>query len=657
MVRLPVILFIALFFSGAYFESIVSAQTPRVESPFVEARRLDPPPVREGFTFAILGDRTSGPESGLAILEQAVRDLNHLDPVLVMTVGDQINGYCSSEEWIAQMEQYRAIMSKLRMPWYPTAGNHDVYGPAGNRNDRTNEALYQQYFGPLYYSFDYQQTHFIVLYSDENLSYRNPAQDQRISEEQLDWLRNDLSATDSSKVFVFLHHPRWNYEGDVWEPVHQTLVRSGKVEAVFAGHWHRYRYDGEQNGIRYYCLATTGGLQGDMANAGYFHHFDLITVRNDSWTMAVIPVGAVLEPEFVTGQESDDVRRLCEDDFLTLVDPFPGPISSAVKADLNALISNPTEKSIEFNLFWSGLPDAGWQVIPESCRVGLDPGSEKTVTFSLQGCPPEPDTPLAPIYLEADAVYPLESGRNQPVHTVCPLDYDLPDMPLSLVQEVAGPEKDLALFLDGEDDCLLVKSTDALNPADAFTLECWAKLKPPAEQAALMAKTQNSSYGFWLADHEGKGPAFSVYLEPGGYASPTGEKEDLVYDAWAHYAGVFDGSILRIYVNGLCIAAEEGRGVVRGNDLPFYVGADVDRGGRPTAFARGLVDEVRLSIGARYTESFVPDKRFKSDSNTVLLLHFDRVFGDLTPDGSGRGHHGRFLSGACLKEAGRKGLK
>jgi len=102
-------------------------------------------------------------------------------------------------------------MSALRMPWYPIAGNHDVYPEAGHPTDRGNERRYLENFGPLWYSFDHEFAHFVVLYSDEQLSFRNPAVDQRMSDEQLQWLADDLARTDRKQAFVFLHHPRWNY--------------------------------------------------------------------------------------------------------------------------------------------------------------------------------------------------------------------------------------------------------------------------------------------------------------------------------------------------------------------------------------------------------------------------------------------------------------
>src|SRR5690606_33810804 len=74
------------------------------------------------FHFVIFGDRTGGPAEGIRVLEQAVADTNLLDPDLVMTVGDLINGYNERLQWMEQMEEYRGAMSRLDMPWFPVAG-------------------------------------------------------------------------------------------------------------------------------------------------------------------------------------------------------------------------------------------------------------------------------------------------------------------------------------------------------------------------------------------------------------------------------------------------------------------------------------------------------------------------------------------------------
>ena len=175
---------------------------------------LDLPAEENSFIFAVFGDRTGGPADGVKVLAEAVRDTNLIEPDLVMTVGDLIEGYNQRDQWMAQMREYREIMDRLLCPWFPVAGNHDVYWRGPNRPPQEHEGDYEMHFGPLWYAFEHKDCWFIVLYSDE----ANPETGERnfnktecqvMSEAQFSWLKETLEKARSARhVFVFLHHPR-----------------------------------------------------------------------------------------------------------------------------------------------------------------------------------------------------------------------------------------------------------------------------------------------------------------------------------------------------------------------------------------------------------------------------------------------------------------
>src|SRR5690606_11527928 len=172
-----------------------------------------------------------------------------------------------------------------------------------------HELHYEKHFGPLWYWFEHKKTGFLVLFSDEGhpdgrtRDFNDPEQ-QRISPRQMDWIAKSLDEMKGLRhIFVFLHHPYWmeRYRGSNWSKVHDLLAKNGNVRAVIAGHIHRMTYSGQRDGIDYYSLATTGGsLPGELEGKPYFvflHHFNVVTVREDGYKMASIPVGGVFDPK------------------------------------------------------------------------------------------------------------------------------------------------------------------------------------------------------------------------------------------------------------------------------------------------------------------------------------------------------------------------
>lgn len=638
------VIFLALFSVAPLRAAPHEIQTNR-KSPVI----IPLPKGDEVFHFIVFGDRTGGPVEGIKVLAQAVEDTNLLDPDLVMTVGDLVNGYNQTPQWMEQMEEFRRTMNKLKMPWFPVAGNHDMYWRRDPKNPeakppREHEEHYEKHFGPLWYWFEHKKVGFLVLFTDEGhpdgreRSFRDPDQ-QRLSPEQMDWLREALGKMKGLEhIFVFLHHPFWwqgRYPGNNWDEVHRLLVANGNVRAVLAGHVHRMTYSGLRDGIDYYSLATVGGsLPADMEGHryfGYLHHFNVVTVRKTGYSMASIPVGGVFDPkqfDALREEDGDLVRYLHHEAASPPIDMgLDGTASTIFKVALR----NPSSLPLEVTVMGHGREQ--WVVAPDHRHSTLAPGDRvefafaciRETTRSLEGYrPPE-------FEMRFDVLTPgLRIGM--PPRTLRAMT--------RLVRPKAGwppAEKDGQAVFATKGDCLRIEPEAFTAPAGPFTIEAW--VKPATDGGGSVVSNRKDGKGFGLEVLETPG----IYLHAGGKAFGAKAKDKLPAGAWSHLAGVHDGEKITLFVNGRSAASAPVTGSPVASTSPLYAAAMPGQDWvlydypYPVAFWAGAIDDLRLSQGARYKGDFTPEKHPARDRETVFLFKNDQRFGDflLDPDEPG----------------------
>lgn len=646
--------------------SAAPADEPKQIRTSRESGQLLPLPKEEdSFHFIIYGDRTGGPPEGVQVLAQAVADTNLLDPDLVMTVGDLVQGYNDRATWEKQMEEYRGIMNRLRMPWFPVAGNHDIYWRGEGRPPTEHETDYEKHFGPLWYWFEHKGCGFLVLFSDEGdpgdsevpRHFGDPAQ-QKFSPAQLAWLRQSLTEMEHLQhIFVFMHHPRWApdiYPGSNWDEVHRLLVENGKVSACFAGHIHKLRYDGVRDGIEYFALAATGGaIPGDYPQVGYLHHCNLVTVRPEGIRVSTLPVGAVIDPKRYTVARGADLSLAMGMSPKILSRPIALDETGRGGGSVEMKWTNPSKRPLDLTLSPADAlaPASGaeWTVSPDHAHLSLAPGESRTVAFHCKRDRPDlPSGVQAPVFImQADYLEEDARATLPPRRVVAPWTFTrLPE------KAFAAAAKPSALHLGNSKIAGVRVDSDRFDlPDGPFTLEVEVypeKLSP--SESALVAKAENSEFG--LFSREGR-VSFIVHLD-GKYARATAPKA-LPPMRWTHVAGVFDGSALVLYLDGEEVARSPAQGKRTRNALPLYLGADPDGKGNPSRPFPGWVDEIRLSKGVRYAAAFRPEQRSQADGESVLYFPLDRHVSGIVPDHSGSAAHGQIVGSAAIK--GSPGLK
>ncbi|MDD4178843.1 MAG: metallophosphoesterase [Candidatus Margulisbacteria bacterium] len=213
------------------------------------------------FSFAVLGDSCDGKQVFNDIVDKINRDK---ELSFVVNLGDFV-----STGQPAQYNEFKKTVSRLKIPVYNALGNHDgIYG---------GWKIFRKMFGPSYYSFDFDNSHFIVL---------DNAFKESFDRDQFEWLKLDLTLSRAEHKFVFMHKP-------VFDPsaIYKDYIMSGravteelmglfqkyKVDYVFAGHIHGYAKS-KRDGVTYIISGGAGSPLRLPPEFGGFYHYVKIEV-------------------------------------------------------------------------------------------------------------------------------------------------------------------------------------------------------------------------------------------------------------------------------------------------------------------------------------------------------------------------------------------
>jgi hypothetical protein len=114
-------------------------------------------------------------------------------------------------------------------------------------------------------------------------------------------------------------------------------------------------------------------------------------------------------------------------------------------------------------------------------------------------------------------------------------------------------------------------------------------------------------------------------------------------DGISHYACVYDGKLMRAFIDGKLKATKA-------------IDADPPHPGLCKLTLGksyiGLMRNVRISKVPRYEKDFTPQDRFQPDNDTLALYHFDEGTGDVLRDSSGNKHDGKIIGAKWVRADG-----
>ena len=194
-----------------------------------------------------------------------------------------------------------------------------------------------------------------------------------------------------------------------------------------------------------------------------------------------------------------------------------------------------------------------------------------------------------------------------------------------------------ALRFDGSDDYLYILNSASLNPTHEITIEAWVKPDNIMESdQGIVTKTEGSGYNLYLNHHHGVADGrffFSLYTS----SSNNINVETTQYTGsgdWHHVCGTYDGSIMKIYVNGIQKSSYSSEGNIHPSSIPLFIGAEYQEG-RIDYFFHGLIDEVRVWNIARSQSQIKSDMHRKLHGNEPGLAgywDFNEGFGQVLYD-------------------------
>jgi len=268
------------------------------------------------FSFAVIGDsqnytkkqtkKEKKKKKKRKHFRGAVKNIKRANVALVLTTGDMISSCRGSRKCRKKLNKWKRGLSSLFPITYPAMGNHD------RSNRESSDTIWQDFFtlptnGPtgyeeLVYSFDYGNSHFVVLNSEKPIEHV-------INSIQRTWLENDLTNNTKENTFIFFHEPAFPTNSkigsslDVYPQERDTfweILDRHNVTAVFNGHEHIYAiskidssiFPTAQNTIYQFITGNSQSYKHKKPRPGrgveYFHrakHYTIVEINGSQITV------------------------------------------------------------------------------------------------------------------------------------------------------------------------------------------------------------------------------------------------------------------------------------------------------------------------------------------------------------------------------------
>ena len=428
------------------------ARAPTVQQPFTNDK--------DKFSFAILGDKTGGGQDKWPIFDRAINEINELDPDFVIMTGDQIQGYTDNLSTLEQQwAEFREHQSRLRIPFLPAPGNHDI----------SNPVMYDywvNHIGLTYYAFTYKECLFLLLNTEE----RQGGATGWFGDKQIAYVIETLEKQKNVRhTFLFMHKPAWLHSDSDWDAIEVGLT--DREYTVFAGHYHNLTLHTRRD-HRYFVLGTLGGrlTPKEVKEFGAFDHYSIVTVDDNDVSVAIIEPGNVHPANISTPAFTDKLRDIVIHHIDLAIDRSQPLFTGKMRFDLNNALEKVANVEVAFN------PNGNWTGTLNPIHIEVKPGWQASGWLELS-CPSDAMTPFpsfryAVVY-GGEQVYSRDVSLNliQPEHMhdvtewmiVGPFHLGTDQKPLDTAKPPDGSLPNFEAQLEPERDWSMDKRYQGIN--------------------------------------------------------------------------------------------------------------------------------------------------------------------------------------------------
>lgn len=203
----------------------------RVRNDFVLTKSTED---QKDFTLLAIGDPQVANTAEVArFRDETIEDIRKtLQEINTPTLGLSMGDVVADQSTL--LESMKGLLGSTDMPVFTTIGNHDKF--AETAEGLKIGDMFSNTFGPLNYSFNYGDVHFICL---DNVNFTDNANYTiGITAEQVEWVAKNLSYVPTSKMIILYYHMPMRGTNFTNKAALLNLLKDYQEVHLMCGHTH-----------------------------------------------------------------------------------------------------------------------------------------------------------------------------------------------------------------------------------------------------------------------------------------------------------------------------------------------------------------------------------------------------------------------------------